>query len=130
MRHRNAVTVTLALIAGFCLGGIATTVVRSQDGPPAYFVTLFDTASESEVTSTNYPSLAPATFQPFGGHYLIHSGRTVSFDGQPPKRIVVITFENMQRLQQWHDSEGFNQFYDIHKIAKVKAFAVEGIGAD
>jgi hypothetical protein len=32
----------------------------------------------------------PATFQPFGGHYIIHFGKTVSFDGRPPNRFVVI----------------------------------------
>lgn len=126
MTHRAAMA--LVLVAGFGLGALATTAVRSQSGRPAYFVTLFDTVSQSEVADTNYPSLAPASFQAFRGRYLIHSGRTVSFDGQPPKQIVVIAFENMERLQQWHRSEAFSQLYDVHKIAKVKAFAVEGVG--
>lgn len=126
MAHRGSLI--LAAVVGVGFSGLAASAVRSQPGPPAYFVTLFDTASESEVTSTNYPSLAPATFQPFGGHYLIHSGRTVSFDGEPPKQIVVIAFENMEHLQQWRDSQAFKQLYDVHKIARVKAFAVEGVG--
>jgi len=124
--HR--VATALALIAGFGLGAFATTAGRSQSSRPAYFVTLFDSVSQSEVADTNYPSLAPATFQAFGGRYLIHSGRTISFDGQPPKQIVVVAFENMERLQQWHRSQAFSQLYDVHKIAKVKAFAVEGVG--
>ncbi len=119
--------VMLSTIANFGLGIFAAPALRLRDAPPAYFVTLFDTGSASELMSTDYPSLAPATFQPFGGHYIIHSGRTISFDGQPPKKIVVIAFDSMERLQEWHGSEAFKQLYDVYKIAKVKAFAVEGV---
>jgi len=41
--------------------------------------------------------LNPATFQPYGGHYIIHFGKTVSFDGRPPNRFVVIAFDSMQK---------------------------------
>lgn len=127
MKMQHPYITLLAIIAGFGLGAFVVTGLRSENAAPAYFVTLFDTALESEMTSTNYPSLAPATFQPFGGHYLIHSGRTIRFDGQPPKQIVVIAFDSMERLQAWHSSEAFKQLYDVYKIAKVKAFAVEGV---
>lgn len=126
--HRFALI--LSLIAGMGVGGFASSVVRSQADPPAYFVTLFDTASAADMANTNYPSLAPATFQPFGGRYLIHGGRTVSFDGQPPKQIVVVAFESMTRLQEWHGSQAFRELYDVFKSGKVQAFAVEGVGSD
>ena len=125
MKHGYAVIAILSTITSFGLGIVVAPALRFRDAPPAYFVTLFDTGSE--VMSTDYPSLAPATFQPFGGHYIIHSGRTISFDGQPPKQIVVIAFDSMEQLQAWHGSEAFKQLYDVHKIAKVKAFAAEGI---
>ena len=130
MRVPRWLPLVSALIVGFSLGGLAASAVHSQSNPPAYFVTLFDSASRSEIADTNYPSLAPATFQPFGGRYLIHGGRTISFDGQPPKQIVVIAFENMDRLQQWHQSPAFKQAYDVQRIAQVKAFAVEGVGSN
>jgi uncharacterized protein (DUF1330 family) len=76
---------------------------------------------------TNYPSLNPATFQPFGGHYIIHFGRTVSFDGLPPNQIVVIAFDTMENAEAWHASNAFKQSYDAHKLTGVRAFAVEGI---
>lgn len=117
----------VAIIAGFGLGALAARVLADQNGPPAYYVTLFDTELASEVMSTNYPSLSPATFQPFGGRYIIHSGRTISFDGAPPERIVVVAFASMAKLQAWHSSEAFQKLYDIHKIGKVRAFAVEGV---
>jgi uncharacterized protein (DUF1330 family) len=117
----------MALIASFGLGAFATQVVKTQASPPAYFVTLFGGQSDQEIMDTDYPSLSPGTFQQFGGHYIIHSGRTVTFDGQPPMRIVVIAFDSMERLQAWHRSDAFERLYDIHKITNVRAFAVEGV---
>jgi len=117
----------VAMIAGFGLGALAARALANQNGPPAYYVTLFDTQLGSEVMSTNYPSLSPATFQPFGGRYIMHNGRTITFDGPPPERIVVIAFDSMTKLQAWHSSDAFKKLCDIHKIAKVRAFAVEGV---
>jgi uncharacterized protein (DUF1330 family) len=56
------------------------------------------------VMKTNYPSLNPATFQPFGGHYIIHFGRMATFDGKPPNPIVVIAFDSIANAQAWRAS--------------------------
>jgi uncharacterized protein (DUF1330 family) len=117
--------VTLAIIAGFGLGILAGQSL-AQIAPPAYVVTLFDSGLKS-ATDTDYPSLNPATFQPYGGHYIIHFGKTVSFDGRPPNRFVVIAFDSMEKAQAWHSSDAFRQSYDAQKLSNVRAFAVEGI---
>ena len=116
-------TVTLAMTASFVLGALAAQALHAQATRPAYVVTIFDT---EEVMKTNYPSLNPATFQPFGGHYIIHFGKMVTFDGKPPNQIVVIAFDSIANAQAWRASGAFKEIYDINKIAKVRAFAVEG----
>jgi uncharacterized protein (DUF1330 family) len=123
---KTSYAVTLAMIAGFGLGTLANQSLNAQTAPPAYVFTLFDSGLKS-VGDTNYPSLNPATFRPFGGHYIIHFGRTVSFDGLPPNRIVVIAFDSMKDAQAWHASDAFRQSYDAHRLAYVRAFAVEGV---
>ena len=114
-------TVTLAMTASFVLGALAAQTLHAQATRPAYVVTIFDT---EEVMKTNYPSLNPATFQPFG--YIIHFGKMVTFDGKPPNQIVVIAFDSIANAQAWRASGAFKEIYDINKIAKVRAFAVEG----
>jgi uncharacterized protein (DUF1330 family) len=116
--------VTSAMIVGFGLGILAGQL-RAQTAPPAYVVTLFD--SGLRAADTDYPSLNPATFQPYGGHYITHFGRTVSFDGRPPNRSVIIAFDSMDKAQVWHSSDAFKQSYDARKLSDVRAFAVEGI---
>ncbi len=117
----------VAVVASFGLGAFATELLEIQASRPAYFVTLFGDQSDQEIMGTDYPSLSPGTFQQFGGHYIIHTGRTITFDGQPPMRIVVVAFDSMERLQAWHQSDAFKKLYDIHKISNVRAFAVEGV---
>src|SRR6516164_5184580 len=117
--------VTLVIIASFGLGILAGQSL-AQIAPPAYVVTLFDAGLKS-ATDTDYPSLNPATFQPYGGHYIIHFGKTVSFDGRPPNRFVVIAFDSMKDAQAWHSSDAFRQSYDARKLSGVRALAVEGI---
>ena len=117
--------VTLAMIVGFGLGILAGQPL-AQTAPPAYVVTLFDSGLKS-VTDTDYPSLNPATFQPYGGHYIIHFGKTISFEGRPPSRFVVIVFDSMEKALAWHSSDIFRQSYDARKLSDVRAFAVEGI---
>jgi uncharacterized protein (DUF1330 family) len=75
---------------------------------------------------TNYPSLNPATFQQFGGKYIIHFGTTYALEGSHPNKIVVIKFDSIENARAWHQSEAFRRSYDAHKASKVRAFAVVG----
>ena len=119
-------TMVLAMIASFGFVAFLAQAPYAQTTRPAYFVAVFDAASEQEIRETDHPSLAPATFQQFGGRYVIQSPRTIPFDGQPLVRIVVIEFGSMEKLQAWHASKAFRSLYDPYKAAKVRAFAVEG----
>jgi uncharacterized protein (DUF1330 family) len=120
---KTGYAVTLAMIAGFGLGTLAVEALHAQATPPAYVVTVFDTP---EMMSTNYPSLDPGTFQPFGGRYIVHFGKTVTFDGEPPNQILIVAFDSIESAQAWHASAAFSKMYDIDKVASVRAFAVEG----
>jgi len=114
----------MGMIASFGLGALSVLGLHAQAAPPAYVVTVFDTGTD--MANADYPSLAPATFQPYGGHYTVHSGKTVRFDGDAPERIIVIAFANMEKALAWHASDAFKQSYNAHKIGRIRAFAVEG----
>ncbi len=116
-------TMTLAMIASFGLGALAAKALHAQATPPAYVVTIFDIEN---VLNTNYPSLDPATFQPFGGRYIVHFGRTVTFDGQPPNQVVIIAFDSIENAQAWRASHAFTKTYDVSKTENVRSFAVGG----
>jgi len=75
----------------------------------------------------DYPSLDPATFQLFGGRYIVHGGKIVTFEGEPPGQYVVIAFDSMKKVQAWRASAAFKEMYDLYKIGKLRVFAVEGV---
>jgi uncharacterized protein (DUF1330 family) len=51
----------------------------------------------------------------------------VSFKGEPPKRIVLFVFENMDKAQAAFTSSAYNEAWAIgSKYAKFRIFAVEG----
>jgi uncharacterized protein (DUF1330 family) len=97
--------------------------LHHQATPPVYVVTLFDGKIDM---NTDYPSLDPATFQPFGGRYVVHGGKIVTFEGTPPGQYVVIAFDSMEQVQAWRASAAFKEMRDIYKIGKLRVFAVEG----
>ena len=86
--------------------------------------TLFDAAIDMK---TDYPSLAPTTFQPFGGHYVVHGAKMVPFEGEFPGQFVAIAFDSMEKVQAWRESAAFKNTYDPQKIAGLRVFAVEGV---
>jgi uncharacterized protein (DUF1330 family) len=96
---------------------------HDQATPPVYVVTLFDGEIDLK---TDYPSLDPATFQPFGGRYIVHGGKIVTLEGVPPGQYVVIAFDSMKKVQAWRASAAFKKMYDLYKIGKLRVFAVEG----
>ena len=76
----------------------------------------------------NYAPPIQPTFQPFGGHYIIRGGNTVTFDGSPPKRIVVTMFDSMEKAKAWRASEAYKTLIPMmdQVLTSIRAYAVEG----
>jgi uncharacterized protein (DUF1330 family) len=63
-----------------------------------------------------------------GGKFLARGSRTVSIRGEPPKRIVLFAFENLDRAKAAFASPGYAEAYAHgEKYAKFRIYAVEGI---
>jgi uncharacterized protein (DUF1330 family) len=115
-----------ALLAGFALGAATVECVRAQGKPPAY------TIGEIEVTD-------PATYQKYmegtssrvpaaGGRFIVRGGRTFVVNGAPPKRIVVIQWESLEKAQAFFESDAYTQLIPIRdKSSNVRAFVIEGV---
>ena len=70
----------------------------SQSARPALYVSEFELTDPEGIKP--YSQQVDGTFAPFSGRYVVRGGRTVSLEGEPPKRIVVIAFDrwNKHRL--------------------------------
>ncbi len=119
-------TLALATIASAGLGAGAVQGLHAKSPPPAYVVTIFD--KQIHIREHDHPSLAPATFQAFGGRYIVHFGDVVAFEGATPNDIVIIAFDSMDKAQAWRASKAFkNLVHPARSIRNVRTFAVAGV---
>ena len=118
---------TFAVLAG-CLIGLAIGTIRAQQSktPPGYVV--------AEVTVTDlaamqkYGEQVPETLARFNHHYVVRSSKIQSLEGEPPKGLVVIAFDSVEKAREWYDSPAYQQIKPIRqRAANSRIFIVEGL---
>ena len=63
-----------------------------------------------------------------GGKYIARTEKITSLDGTPPKRFVIIAFDNVDKAKAWNTSEDQKKVDAIRaKTTKSRVFVVEGI---
>jgi len=75
-----------------------------------------------------YTAGVPASLAPFGGRFLVRGGATISLEGDPPKRVVVLEFPDMATAQRWYHSPVYQALLPLRlKASKARFFFVEGM---
>jgi len=63
-----------------------------------------------------------------GGKYLVAGGKSVSFYGEPPKRIAIMAFDNLEKAEAAFNSAAYKQAKVAgDKYATFRIYAVEGV---
>jgi uncharacterized protein (DUF1330 family) len=107
-------------------GATATKALDALARVPAYVITEIE-VTDGEAFRDYAPRVQPS-FVPFGGRYLVRGGNTQSFSGEPPKRVVVLAFDSMERAQSWYASPQYEALKGLRdKAGKARIFAVEGL---
>ena len=120
-------TVGLAMLAGIGIGAVAVQTLHAQAKPPAYVVAEIDVSNE-ELYLKEYAPVAVKALQDTGAKYLARGGRIAVIDGAPPKRIVVATYESLDKAEAAYSSAAYKEARKIgEKYAKFRIFAVEGL---
>ena len=119
----------LIMAAGLAIAAIGfgtTQDLRAQGQTPAFIITEIE-VTDADAFSDYAPRVAP-TFARFGGRYVARGGKTQSFIGEPPKRVVVLAFDSMERAQSWYFSPEYEALKALRdKSGKARIFAVEGL---
>ena len=76
-----------------------------------------------------YRKGVPATIAAYGGKYLVRGGKTEVGEGTwQPKRMIVLEFENMDRLKAWYNSKEYAPLMAMRKkAARTNVVMVEGV---
>jgi uncharacterized protein (DUF1330 family) len=94
--------------------------------PGAYYISEFEVTDAEGIRP--YSLAVESTFRPYGGKYVVRGGKTVSLEGEPLKRIIMIEFPSLQQAQAWYDSPEYGAIRPIrHRTAKSRAFLMEGM---
>ena len=76
-----------------------------------------------------YIKVTPGIIAKFGGRFIVRGGNTVTLEGPEEKwRIVVIEFPDLQKAQDFYNSEDYAEAKKIREGAALAQFvAVEGV---
>jgi uncharacterized protein (DUF1330 family) len=121
-------TVAVAMLVGTGLGAAAIEGLHAQAKPPVYYISEID-VTNPDAYAKEYVPLAQATIKAAGGRFLAAGGKTMSFEGEPPKsRVVVQVWDSAEKIAAWRNSTEFKEARKIgDKYAKFRAFSVEGM---
>jgi uncharacterized protein (DUF1330 family) len=119
-------TVALGMIASFALGAIAVQTLHAQAKPPAYFIAEND-VTNADAYKNEFLSVVGPNIKAHGGRYLA-AGNATGLSGDPPKsRVVIIVWDNMEKLQSWYKSPEHQKALQVGaKYAKFREYAVPG----
>ena len=119
-------TVVLSMAAGAVLGAVSVGGLYAQGkAPGAYVVIDISEIKDPEVFKTLYGR--GGSLAPFGGHNLLASEKIQPLHGgAPPKRFVLIAFDNAEKAKAWDASAAGKEITAIReKSTTSRAFIVE-----
>jgi uncharacterized protein (DUF1330 family) len=121
VNHRLVV----ALFLGAAIGGLVVQGLYAQARPPAYVIAEIDVNNQEGYAKEYLPPSSKALLAG-GAKYLARGSKTESFKGDPPKRIVLLSFENIDTAKAAFTSPAFVEAARIgEKYARFRIYAVE-----
>src|SRR5215813_12612897 len=104
----------LALLTGVVIGALGGRMLMAQTPPTGYYIAeVFDVTNQDDFNT--YAAGVPATIAKYGGRYLVRGGKTESLEGEPPKRIIVMTFESAEAARRWYNSPEYSAIKPIRQ---------------
>jgi len=118
---------TISILAGIAVGASAVQCLYAGVKPPAYVVTEADVTNLDAYTK-DYLPLVRKAFVAGGGRYLVRNGKAIAFEGDRPKRIAILQFDNLDRAEAALTSGAFKDARAVgQQHATFRTFAIEGV---
>jgi uncharacterized protein (DUF1330 family) len=122
------ITLGLAAVAGAAAGAVAVQSLHAQPKPVAFVIADIGVTNRDGFANGYVPPMTKSIVAS-GGKFLVRGGATLPIEGEPPKSpVVVLQFENMDKVQAWINSSAFRDAQPIgRKNATFRTYAVEGV---
>lgn len=120
----------LALLAGISIGAVGALSIQARQvkTPPAYLIA--EVEVKDRTTFQKYADKVPETLAPFNGHYnyLVRTSNAQALEGAPPKTIVVIAFDSVEKALGWYNSPAYDAIKPIRQSASTsRILLAEGL---
>jgi len=125
---KNRILIALAMIASAASGAAVTQALHAEARPPAYVVGEIDITDPEGYAREFSPLARKALAQAPGYKALVLGGKTISLQGSPPKkRVIINVFDSLDAAVQAYSSPAFKEARKIgDKFATFRTYAVEG----
>src|ERR1700754_2455397 len=100
------------MLAGAAIGAGAIQTLHAQAKMPAYVIAEIEVMNQDGYTKEYLPPSYKAVTDG-GAKYLARGSKTESIKGEPPKRIVLLTFETFEKAQAAFASQAFQDAVKI-----------------
>ncbi|MBS0526255.1 MAG: DUF1330 domain-containing protein [Proteobacteria bacterium] len=114
------------------LGALGGRSLHSEAKPPAYLIGQIDVTNPDGYAREYLPK-AREIIKAHGGKLVAAAGaaatgsQVVAVDGNPPKRVVIYMYPNMEALKAWRNDPAYVQVRTVgERYATYHTFAVEG----
>ena len=76
-----------------------------------------------------YTARTPDIIEKYGGRFLVRGGEVVTLEGEvPASRIVLIEFPSLETMQEFYDSEEYQEVKELRLPASTASFlALDGV---
>jgi uncharacterized protein (DUF1330 family) len=93
---------------------------------PAYII------AEIEVTDpetyAGYREMVAPTLAAYGGRFLVRGGAAEALEGEPPGRVVIVEFADVEQAKAWWDSPEYRAARELRRrAANSRLIVVEGL---
>ena len=121
-------TVALAALTGVGIGGLAVQSIHAQAKPPAYYIAEINVTNE-DLYNKQWAPKVDETITTAGGVYVAHGTNIERIEGAAPNRVLIIKWDNIDKLTAWRESEAYMKTLPIldKAVKSVRSYAVEGV---
>jgi uncharacterized protein (DUF1330 family) len=121
----------VALFGGVALGALVIQGLHAQATPPSYVITEISEITDPEgfkAVGGRSQTTAAERVQKMGGRYVTRTEKITAVDGTPPKRLIIIAFDNLAKAEAFTKSDSQKEIDAIRtKTTKSRVFIVEGL---
>jgi uncharacterized protein (DUF1330 family) len=125
---KRFVAMGIALLVGAGIGAAAVQTLHAQGSAPTYVVVAIRKVNDAAAYKSEVVDKAGAAVKSGGGRYVVRTDKITSFDGTPPQRFILLSFDSTEKAQAWHDSQATKEIDAARqKTTDSLSFMVEGL---